>query len=64
MSDRYVSVALPQLPDNRTFISDEMLKQDHSLQDFVSRGHNYWEYSMLMSMWLSPIAELKGQDDE
>ena len=63
MSDHYVTVALPQLPDGRSVIPEQMLAEHPDLRDILSRGHNYWVYSPLTMMWLSPREATDGNDN-
>jgi len=53
----YESVPLPQLPDGRTFISDEMIASDPSLSGLLERGHNFWTYDRRLFAWVSPMPE-------
>ena len=62
MTDHYVTVALPQFPDGRSFIPEQMLAEYPDLRDVLSRGSNYWVYSPLTSMWLSPREATDGID--
>lgn len=52
MSDKYESSALPRLPDGRTYISDEMLAQDYTLQKILYRWHNSISYDALKQLWI------------
>lgn len=57
MSSAFEDVALPRLPDGRTYISDEMIAQDPALPEFVRRGHNFWSYDHLQQHYVSPHQE-------
>lgn len=57
MSDKYISAPLPKIPDGRTYITDELLHQEPTLQSVLKRGNNFWQYDILLQTWLSPERE-------
>jgi hypothetical protein len=58
-SKRSLTWALPKLPDGRTYVTEQMMKEEPALRRFVHRTRGAWHHDFEMSMYITGALELR-----